>query len=155
MLLGIIVKLLLPKHSIMRFINTKVHGVIDYLFNLFLIASPWIFGYHKAESAAEWVSIIIGATSLVISACTNYEFGLFKLINMRMHLLLDAFFGVVLALSPWIFAFYDVVYKPHLYMGVVAMAITFFSGWYPYARNAQVAKARESVEEDKIQSKAG
>jgi hypothetical protein len=35
----------------MRFISTKTHGVLDYLMGLFLILSPWIFGFANGGAA--------------------------------------------------------------------------------------------------------
>lgn len=29
----------------MRFIPTKIHGVLDYIAGLALIAAPWLFGF--------------------------------------------------------------------------------------------------------------
>jgi hypothetical protein len=139
----------------MNIISTKVHGAIDYVFAILLIASPWIFGYDYGNSAAFWVPIVLGAMSVIISVCTNYELGLFKVLDMRMHLLFDAMTGITLALSPWIFYFYGQVSRPHLLMGTASLLITLLSSRYPYARNATISKMRESVEEDRYQTKAG
>ena len=38
----------------MRFLPTRVHGVIDYLWGVALIATPWLFGFANG-GAAQWV----------------------------------------------------------------------------------------------------
>lgn len=139
----------------MNLISTKLHGVIDYAYGALLIASPWLFGFAEGATAALWVPVLLGGMSLIVSVCTNYETGLFKLLDMRMHLLWDAMTGITLALSPWIFYFYDMVAKPHLLLGAASLLITLLSRRYPYARNATVSKMRERVEEDRFQTKAG
>ena len=139
----------------MNLISTKLHGIIDYAFGILLIASPWLFGFAEGTSAALWVPVLLGSMSLIVSLCTNYEMGLFKLLDMRMHLLWDAMTGITLALSPWIFYFYDMVAKPHLLLGAASLFITLLTRRYPYARNATVSKMRERVEEDRFQTKTG
>lgn len=41
----------------MRFISTRVHGVVDYLMGLLLIVAPFLFGFATGGSA-QWVPII-------------------------------------------------------------------------------------------------
>lgn len=102
----------------MTLINTRVHGILDYLVSLIVIASPWIFGFAKGGSET-WVPVCLGAMSVVYSLMTNYELGVVRVISMRTHLGLDFTSGLVLALSPWIFGFSNTVYVPHLILGVL------------------------------------
>jgi hypothetical protein len=53
------------------------------------------------------------------SLFTNYELGLVGLIGMPAHLGMDAASGLLLAASPWLFGFSDVVWAPHLVLGRV------------------------------------
>jgi len=102
----------------MKIISTKTHGILDYLLGIILIASPWIFGFADG-SAAQWVPVILGIAALVYSLMTNYEFGVFKTISMKTHLTLDMISGVLLAVSPWLFGFSDVVSTPHVILGIL------------------------------------
>jgi hypothetical protein len=139
----------------MDIINTKLHGFIDYAFGIFLIASPWIFGYDNGNSAAQWVPVVIGSITLVMSLCTNYEAGLFKLIDMRAHLLMDALLSIVLGLSPWIFNFYYRISQPHFIMGCVALVITLISSKYPYhGREEKKREAGEHDEQERLRKSA-
>ena len=101
----------------MRFIPTKVHGVLDYLSGLLLIASPWMFDFANG-GAAQWVPIFIGATILVVSLITDYELSLAKLVPMPTHLGIDVLGGALLAASPWLFGFDELVIWPHLLIGI-------------------------------------
>ena len=110
----------------MRFLPTKIHGVIDYLTGLLLIAAPWLLGFAD-NGPATWVPVILGASALLYSLLTDYELGVFRAISMPMHLRLDALSGAFLAASPWLFGFDEYVYLPHLIIGafeVVASLIT-------------------------------
>jgi hypothetical protein len=112
----------------MRFLPTFMHGVIDYLWGIALMASPWLFGFADVP-AATWVAIVFGAGAILYSALTAYELGLLKILPMPMHLILDGLGGIVLAASPFLFGFADRVFWPHVLFGlfsVVACLITRF-----------------------------
>ena len=102
----------------MKVINTKTHGVLDYLMGILLIVSPWIFGFADG-GAAMWIPVILGIGTLLYSLLTNYELGAFKVISMKTHLGIDMIAGIFLAVSPWIFGFADTVYMPHLTLGII------------------------------------
>lgn len=102
----------------MRFIPTRVHGMLDYLTGVLLIAAPWLFDF--AQGGAEtWIPVVCGAGALVYSLFTDYEFGLVRRLPMTTHLMLDAGSGVLLAASPWLFGFADYVWVPHLVFGLL------------------------------------
>lgn len=101
----------------MKIISTKVHGVLDYMMGVLLIASPWLFGFVN-NGWETWVPCILGVSTIAYSLMTDYELGLSDNISMRTHLVTDIVSGVLLAASPWIFGFADVVYLPHLLLGI-------------------------------------
>lgn len=102
----------------MRFIGTKTHGYLDYIMGALLIASPWIFGFDKNDTAT-YVPIILGAAMIVYSMLTNYELGAWPEIAMSTHLTLDILSGALLAVSPWLFGFAEYVWAPHLVFGLL------------------------------------
>jgi hypothetical protein len=101
----------------MRFIPTKVHGVMDYLVGILLIASPWIFEFNRGGMET-WVPVVLGAGALVYSVMTDYEMGITRSLSMRTHLTMDLLSGILLAASPWIFGFADYIYGPHVVLGL-------------------------------------
>jgi hypothetical protein len=102
----------------MKFISTRVHGVIDYLMGIILIVGPWILGFAD-NTIATYLPVALGIAALLYSLCTDYELGAFKLLPMRAHLGIDFLSGLLLAASPWIFQFSDRVYMPHLVLGIL------------------------------------
>lgn len=101
----------------MRFIPTRVHGVVDYITGAFLVIMPWLFGF--AQGGAEtWIPVILGAGTILYSLLTDYELGVVRALSMSAHLGLDALGGLVLAVSPWLFGFSDTVFWPHLILGL-------------------------------------
>lgn len=107
----------------MRFIPTRVHGMLDYLVGLLLIASPWLFGFAEEGGPAQWIPIILGVGVLIYSLLTRYELGVAGLIPVPVHLGLDAMSGLLLAVSPWLFGFADVVWLPHLIFGLLEIGV--------------------------------
>lgn len=103
----------------MRFLPTRIHGALDYLMGLLLIASPWLFGFADVGGAAVWLPVILGLGALAYSLFTDYELGLVRTIPMPTHLMLDLGSGVLLAVSPWLFGFAEAVWVPHLVLGLI------------------------------------
>jgi hypothetical protein len=110
----------------MRFLPSRVHGVIDYLWGIALLATPWLFGFADV-TAAKWLAVIFGVGAILYSLVTDYELGALRILPMTLHLGLDGLAGAFLAVSPWLFGFADRVFWPHLLFGlfsVVASLIT-------------------------------
>ena len=104
----------------MRFLETRIHGYIDYVAGLIIAASPWIFNFYRG-GAETWVPVIVGAGGILYSLFTDYELGAVRRMLMRTHLALDLVAGLFLAISPWILGFSEYVWLPHLLLGVFEM----------------------------------
>lgn len=102
----------------MRFIPTQVHGILDYLIGVLLIAAPWVLGFTDA-GIGTWLPVVLGAGVILYSLMTDYELGAVRAISMPVHLMLDAGGGLLLAVSPWLFGFSDLVWVPHLVVGLL------------------------------------
>lgn len=110
----------------MKIISTRVHGILDYVSGALLIALPWILNLNK-YGYESFVLIGAGVLTLVISVLTRYELGVLKRIPMRNHLITDAITGVCLVLSPWVLDFNDVVFLPHVILGLLELAVVLLS----------------------------
>ncbi len=120
----------------MRFIPTRVHGYLDYLVGLLLIAAPWLFDFANG-GAETWIPVILGAGAIVYSLITDYELGVSKSISMRTHLTLDLLSGVLLAASPWLFGFADEVWGPHLFLGLFEIGASLMTKTHPEHEKAE------------------
>jgi len=103
-------------------IPTRVHGVIDYVWGVLLIAAPFLFGFDDGD-VAQWLPMAIGLVAILYSLLTRYELGLVHAIPMSVHLGLDVLAGLFLAISPWLFGFADRIWWPHLVFGGLAVII--------------------------------
>lgn len=114
----------------MRFIPTKVHGLLDYLVGAVLAVSPWLIGFNRAGAEA-WVPLVLGIGAILYSLFTNYEWGVARRISMPTHLTLDLLSGIFLAASPWIFGFADYVYLPHVIFGILEISVSLMTKRQP------------------------
>ncbi|HEY0895078.1 MAG TPA: SPW repeat protein, partial [Sphingobacteriaceae bacterium] len=83
-------------------------------------------GFHGA-AAAQAVFLCAGTILLITSFTTRYEPGFLSIIPMPLNLTLDAFIGLVLAASPWIFGFSQLVQLPHVFLGGILILISLFT----------------------------
>lgn len=114
----------------MRFINSRAHGVLDYLMGILLILAPWLLGFARGGWET-WVPVVLGAGAILYSIFTDYELGLVRRIPLPIHLGLDAGAGLLLAISPWLFGFSELVYLPHLILGLLEIGAALFTKKHP------------------------
>jgi hypothetical protein len=105
----------------MRFIPTRIHGILDYFVGILLIAAPWLFNFYLAGAEETWVPVIVGIMVLLQAILTDFEVGLVRKLPMKTHLSMDLLMGLFLALSPWLFGFADLVAWPHVLFGVFSI----------------------------------
>ena len=97
-------------------IPTRVHAVTDYLTGLALIAVPYFIS--DTRGIEMWLPMALGVGILLQSLITNFEFSLADWMPVRGHLAMDATLGGLLAISPFLFGFDDIVLWPHVILGV-------------------------------------
>jgi hypothetical protein len=113
-----------------KFIPTKVHGALDYIVAIALIFAPMIFGFSDIGGAAVFIPMILGAGLFAYSLFTNYEWGIFKVIAMPYHLVVDVVASLLLVASPFLFGFVNEspnAWLPHIVVGVTVILVVLFS----------------------------
>ena len=88
----------------LRFVPTRVHGVLDYVHGVALLAAPELL-QTKDEPRAALVSRIAGGGATAYTLMTDFELGAVKVIPVPVHLMLDAASGVLLAGAPWLLGY--------------------------------------------------
>lgn len=118
----------------MKFLPTKIHGVLDYIVGIALILAPMIFDFTDVGGAAVFIPRLLGVVLIIYSLFTNYEWGVFKVLGMPYHLTIDFLASAFLALSPWIFGFHDqkkAAWVPHVVVGIVVILVVLVSQTQP------------------------
>jgi hypothetical protein len=111
----------------MKFISSKAHGMFDYIGGLLLIILPFVLLPAAAPAIARIVPVIIGVLIIVMALFTNYELGIFHKIGIANHLMIDNGLGVVLAITPWVFGFYQITLEFHLVAGIIIFVFGMFT----------------------------
>jgi hypothetical protein len=83
----------------LRVIPTNVHSAVDHVVGPALIAAPTVLGLEN-KSPEGFVPRANGIAAAVYSNLTDYELSLKNVIPMKVHLVLDAMSGAMLATVP-------------------------------------------------------
>ena len=77
----------------MKFISPKIHGFIDLVVVVFLLASPWYFGFTGGIAIFTYV---LAAVHLLLTITTDYSVGLFKVLPGAVHGAIEFIVGITL-----------------------------------------------------------
>lgn len=110
-------------------IPTRVHGILDYLFGIALIAAPFILGFTGGPK--QWVMVWLGIIIIVLSLLTDYEASAVRLIPMPVHLGFDVLAGIFLTMSPWLYDFAYLVSWPHVVLGLALIIVATLTNSQP------------------------
>lgn len=127
----------------MSIISRRVHGWFDYIVAVLLIASPWMLGF-STDPFATGIPVVLGISTIIYSLLTKYEMGLVKVIPVKTHLTLDLVSGIVLILSPLVFAFAGYVWKPHVIAGAIEIIIVLLTQT-PSRKQPKLTTIREKI----------
>jgi len=88
-----------------RFVTRTIHAWLDYPVAASLVATPFIIGVGHANPLALWTSAATGIVAFVLTALTDHETGLMRVLPFSFHLTIDRLVGVVFAIVPFVFGF--------------------------------------------------
>jgi len=106
----------------MKLISTKVHTVIGLIVGVLLLFAPSIFSFDD-NLAATTIATVVGIFIILNELVTTSPFSPFKLVPMKVHIVVDVITGLFLAASPWLFSFANTdepsQWVPHLVVGIM------------------------------------
>ena len=82
----------------MRFIPTKVHGMLDYSSVLLCLILPRALNLSERTTT---LLTFVALTALVYTILTRFELGLVRVLPTKVHLLLDFLSGALLCAAPF------------------------------------------------------
>ncbi|MCX2573515.1 hypothetical protein [Pedobacter sandarakinus] len=77
----------------MKILSPKSHAVLDYIIVMLLLISPDLFGLSPVAST---LAYILGVVHFLLTITTNFSGGIFKIINLRLHGLIELVVSIVL-----------------------------------------------------------
>ncbi|RYY27476.1 MAG: hypothetical protein EOP41_03915 [Sphingobacteriaceae bacterium] len=84
-------------------ISRKAHGFTDYSYIPLALAAPKLFDFEDEQ--AKLATRIQAGSVLLSTLFTRAEWGLFKTMSYKNHLILDVATGVFSITAPWLFGF--------------------------------------------------
>jgi hypothetical protein len=119
--------------------KSKTHGIIDYLFVLFLWVAPAFFGLPEFTSQ---ITYALGAVHLILTLATDYEVGVMKWVPFRYH----GWIELIVALSLIIISIYvgneDGTLAQNFYFGIT---LAVFLLWLLTDYKSHVTKGAETL----------
>ena len=88
-----------------RFVTRTIHAWLDYPVAASLVATPFIIGVGQTNTLALWTSVATGIVAFALTALTDHETGLIRVLPFALHLTIDRLVGVVFAIVPFVFGF--------------------------------------------------
>lgn len=101
-----------------------LHGLLEYIAGIALIATPLLLDYDSGAATA--ASIILGVVILFLAAATASPVSLIGQVPAALHLVLDYVLVVILIASPFLFGFSDESTPTVIFigLGVVHLLVT-------------------------------
>jgi len=85
-------------------ISRQAHGIADLSYIPTVLALPKLAGFED-EKTAVTITRVLAGNILTVGLLTRAEWGLFKVIPFKTHLILDVAAGALAATAPWLFGF--------------------------------------------------
>lgn len=113
-----------------------LHGAIEYLVGVLLIAAPFLFAFESDAAVA--LSIVAGVLLIAVAASTEGAGSLIDSIPISIHLLFDFALAAVLIASPFLFSFTGESAPTALFLiiGVAHLLVTIATRFKPARESA-------------------
>lgn len=81
----------------MRFLNARIHGILDVVTILLLALGPFLFGLGGSVALIAWTLAIL---HLLLTLATRYPMGVWKTVPFFVHGIVELIVSAVLVLVP-------------------------------------------------------
>jgi hypothetical protein len=124
--------------SAIRVMPWALHEAFEYLAGVFLILTPFIFGFR--DETAFPVLVAVGVVMLAAAVLTGGRLGVVDVLPAQVHAALDYGIALFLIVAPFLFAFTDVdaALFSSLFLGVAHFIVSIVTA-YPQHRRAETA----------------
>jgi len=131
----------------MKLINSKMHGILDYVLVFMLSIAPYMFNLDE-ESIHCRVLMVTGLLLLLVSLLTDFEFFLIKVFTLKTHLIIDILLGIFLVTSPFTFDLSGRSIVPHIVLGIAIISVSLFTK--TTKESVEVSEIQEDLQNDMI-----
>jgi hypothetical protein len=120
------------RNKTMKIISIKAHGVLDYVTVAAFAAIPSLFALSGIPA---YLSYVLAIVHLLMTLLTNFPLGVFKVIAVKLHKLVETIVGPVLIVIPWILGFSDSLTARYVFIGagLVILAVGILTNYFEEA----------------------
>lgn len=104
-------------------LNSRMHAAIDYGIVMFLLIAPTYFSLPGITSKFTYG---LAAIHLLLTVCTNYELGIFKVIPFKVHGIIELLVAIALIGAAYFLGNYEGDLSRYFY---ISFAIIVFITW--------------------------
>lgn len=124
-----------------------LHGAIEYVAGVLLIAAPFLFAFEADAAVA--LSIVAGVVVIAVAASTEGRGSLIDSIPISIHVMIDFALAAVLIAAPFLFAFSAESSATAFFIvfGVLHLLITIGTKFKPERDDAAPAEAGDIADE--------
>jgi hypothetical protein len=115
--------IILTKNIFKMKLNSKIHGLIDYLVVAFLWTAPSLFNLPEVTSKFTY---LLGGIHLTLTLLTNFELGVIKVIPLKIHGLIELIVSILLIGVSFYLGNMEGSLAKYFY---IAFAVTVFLTW--------------------------
>ena len=120
-----------------RFVTRTIHAYLDYPVALALFSLPMLLNLGQSNPLAFWLSVVAGAAAFVLTALTDHETGILRILPYAFHLVADFGVGLVFLAAPFLFGFTGIDFA--YYLANALAVLTVIALHKPEGRQVQVA----------------
>ena len=88
-----------PQFISQLMINSRIHGILDYITVLFFALAPSLFALSETGAT---ISYVLAIVHLLMTLVTGFSMSLIKVIPYRIHGFVEYAVGIVLLVVPWL-----------------------------------------------------
>ncbi len=99
----------------MKFINAKVHGILDYATVALFVLAPSLV---PLSELAVIISYTLAVVHLTMTILTDFSMGLFKVIPLKLHGYVEFVVGIAIPLMPFVLGFDGIDFYFYLVVGI-------------------------------------
>lgn len=101
-------------------ISQKFHAFIDYPVALGLIVLPFLFGFTGLAFA---LSIATGIAAFLLTALTDHETGIIRVLPYKLHLAVDGLVGATFVAAPFVLGLQGLEMAYFLVLGATVLVV--------------------------------
>jgi len=107
----------------MKFITKQIHAYLDYPVAIALMTLPFLLNLGGSHPLAFTLSVATGVAALILTLLTDHQFGVFKVLPYKIHLIVDFLVGVTFVTVPFILGFKGLDLAFYLVNGITVLLV--------------------------------